>query len=83
MRFLWIMPILGALLGTAVLVITVLGSSGAPQEAAGAAIAAACAILPYVFVRAIGEMARPNRGEQKEFWLGVIRSAWGNPNQAP
>lgn len=50
-KALWFLTILCALLAAIVLGLTVLVSSGAPQQAAGAAIAAALAIIPYVLAR--------------------------------
>lgn len=49
---------LGAVLGGLVLVLSVVGSSGAPQQAAGAAIAVALAVIPYVLARANAESRR-------------------------
>lgn len=38
--------------------ITIVGASGAPQEAAGAAIGCLIVIVPYVFARSIDEIIR-------------------------
>jgi hypothetical protein len=51
--FFWILTVLGSLMAAGVLVITVLLATGAPQQAAGAAIACAVAIIPYVLARAV------------------------------
>lgn len=53
----WVLALLGALLAAFVLVVMVAGANGAPQEAAGAAIAAAIAVIPYVFARAVEALA--------------------------
>jgi hypothetical protein len=43
------------------LLATFSGSASAPQEAAGAAMACAIVIIPYVFTRAIEGLAQPAR----------------------
>lgn len=45
--FIGVMAFLGAVLGGIILFLTMAGSRGAPQEAAGAAIAIAFAVIPY------------------------------------
>jgi len=52
----WIISIVGSGLGLLTLIGTLGGASGAPQEAAGAAIAVAFAVIPYCVARAISEM---------------------------
>lgn len=52
----WIITIIGAILGGLTLIGTIIGSSGAPQEAAGAAIAVAFTVIPYCLARAISEI---------------------------
>lgn len=47
------LPILGAVLGGLIVLLTLASSKGAPQEAAGFAFACATAIIPYVFTRAV------------------------------
>lgn len=48
----YVLTCLGAILGAATLLIFGLTASGAPQQAAAAAIAIAFAVLPYCFARA-------------------------------
>lgn len=48
--------ILGAIGGGAFAVLSVLEASGAPQQAAGAAVGAVMAIVPYVVTRALWMM---------------------------
>jgi hypothetical protein len=57
-KFGWMMAATGAILAGLILVGTVLLGSSAPQQAAGAAIAAAVAVIPYVFARAVEGLAR-------------------------
>jgi hypothetical protein len=52
MIFLWACTGLGSALGLLFLMSVLATAKGAPQEAAGAAIALCCAVLPYVFTRA-------------------------------
>ena len=52
----WIITIIGSAIGLLTLIATLLGSNGAPQEAAGAAIAVAFAVIPYCLARALSEM---------------------------
>ena len=42
-----------------VLTVTVFASNGAPQEAAGAALALAICVIPYVFTRMVEGMDAP------------------------
>ena len=53
MKLIWLLTIVGCLVGGLLLYITVTSASGAPQEAAGAAIAVACAVIPYCFARSL------------------------------
>lgn len=56
MKAIWILPIIGALLGALVFLFTISVAKGSPQEAAGFAMAMALAVIPYVLARAIQEM---------------------------
>ena len=53
---LWIIPIAGVLIGGFILVTGFATANAAPQEAVVAALACACAILPYCFTRAVTEI---------------------------
>lgn len=53
MRFFAVVIFLAGVLASAVLAITLKSSSGAPQEAAGAAIALAVVAIPYCMGRSI------------------------------
>lgn len=64
MRGLYLLPVLGALAGGYELLRTLAWAQSAPQQAAGAAIAATYALLPYVFARAMVELAeRPTTAQ--------------------
>lgn len=54
----WLVSIGGAGLGVFILVTGFIDAKSAPQEAVIAALACACAILPYCFARAVTEMLR-------------------------
>lgn len=59
MNALWIFVMASSVIG-ALLLISSAFASGAPQQAAGAAMGVGCAAIPYVFVRALSEI-RNNR----------------------
>lgn len=61
MKFAWILVAIGSVLGGLTLLLTIFGSNGAPQAAAGVAIAVALAAIPYCFARALGELSRGER----------------------
>jgi NhaP-type Na+/H+ or K+/H+ antiporter len=52
--------IAGCLFGAFVGVVGVLVAKGAPQEASAAAIAVACAVIPYCLARAVSEIWEQN-----------------------
>jgi hypothetical protein len=54
---LWIVTILGALVGFAQMMMLE-SATGAPQQAAGAAMAVASAVIPYVFARAVEKISQ-------------------------
>ncbi|PHM70127.1 MULTISPECIES: hypothetical protein [unclassified Xenorhabdus] len=54
MRILWFVVIIGSVLGLIMGLLPALFlSNSAPQEAAGAAIAVACSVVPYCIARAV------------------------------
>ena len=57
-KFLWVCTMLGSLIGLFFLLVVLTAAKGAPQEAAGAAIAVACAVIPYCLARAVSELER-------------------------
>ncbi len=52
----WKIVMAGSGVGLLMLFFTWTRAESAPQEAAGAAIAAACAVIPYCFARAFAEI---------------------------
>ena len=53
MGLFWIFTIIGAVLGGAYFLITLLGATSAPQQAAGAGMALCFVVIPYCLARAI------------------------------
>jgi hypothetical protein len=53
--FLWVVTIIGSIIGVLVVVGGVAASKGAPQEAAAAAIGISLAVIPYCLARAVQE----------------------------
>ena len=57
-KFLWSLTIVGSILGALTIAVGVAGATGAPQQAAAAAIGIAFAVIPYCLARAVSEMKR-------------------------
>ena len=55
-KFFWVIAIIGAVLGGLQLFASMPTPNGAPQQAAGAAMGCAMAIVPYVIARAVEEL---------------------------
>ncbi len=53
----WVITLIACCLAAIVLFLSI-GAQGAPQQGAGAALAAAIVIIPYVFSRAISELGK-------------------------
>jgi hypothetical protein len=64
MNAVWLLPILGSLGGSFFLYEALFSSDTAPKQAAGAALACAVAILPYVLARSIQTVA--DNGPKKD-----------------
>jgi hypothetical protein len=54
----YVFALLGAVLGTFDMANGLANATGAPQQAAAAAMGAAYAVIPYVFARAVDELTR-------------------------
>jgi len=57
-KFLWGTTTVGALIGVLTIFTTLTRATGATQEAAGAALACAFSVVPYVIARAFDEFHR-------------------------
>jgi hypothetical protein len=55
------------------LVFTITSANGAPQEAAGAAIAAALVIIPYVFTRCVDALSAQKMEEQNQKIIELLK----------
>lgn len=71
----YIIAALSSALGGLVLLFTIASSSGAPQQAAGAAIAMALAVLPYVFARSIQITNQQSEAKQRHLEIIAIIKA--------
>ena len=57
-KLLWILTIVGSILGAFAAIIGITAATGAPQEASAAAIGVALAVIPYCLARAVSEMKK-------------------------
>jgi hypothetical protein len=57
-KVLWIVTIVGSILGALIAVFGVAGAESAPQEAAAAAVGVAAAVIPYCLARAVSELGK-------------------------
>jgi hypothetical protein len=55
-KTLWLLTIVGCFVGGLIGMVGVVAAKGAPQEASAAAIAVACAVIPYCLARAVSEL---------------------------
>jgi hypothetical protein len=53
LAFFWLCTLIGIAIGALQFAAVMVGSGGAPQQAAGAAMALCWAVIPYVFTRAV------------------------------
>lgn len=58
LKLLWILTIVGSVLGAGIVLLGMSTAKGAPQEAAAAAIGIGFAVIPYCLARAVSEMKR-------------------------
>ena len=87
MKFLFGLAIAGALLGGLVLVGGLVLSNGAPQEAAVAGVALACAVLPYCLARAAHAISSINseteRWEQQQTQTRLLAAIANDVSRPP
>ncbi len=57
LKLLWVVTAVAAAFGAFVFVTSTMAANGAPQEAAGAAMAVALAVIPYIFTRCMQELS--------------------------
>lgn len=58
-KFLYVLTLLGAVVGAGDFLLGLVAANSAPQQAAGAAMALAWAVIPYVFARAAEKLNAP------------------------
>lgn len=56
-KFLWVLTIIGSVAGAGLIYLGLTMSSGAPQEAAAAAMGVSIAVIPYCLARAVSELS--------------------------
>jgi hypothetical protein len=61
----WLLPLIGAILGVFAIFASILFATTSTQEMVGYSMACAFAIVPYVFVRSVTELAN-DRDELRE-----------------
>jgi len=81
-KTLWIFTILGSMLGGLFLVGGLAGANGAPQQAAAAAVAVACAVLPYCLARAASELGGHSRDRSLPGQVSVEHAPQREPARA-
>ncbi len=57
-QLLWLVTIIGSIVGGMVVYVGVGAAKGAPQEAAAAAVGLAMAVIPYCLARAVSEIGK-------------------------
>jgi hypothetical protein len=55
---LWILTIVGSILGAFIAIVGVVNANGAPQEASASAMGVACAVIPYCLARSWSEVGK-------------------------
>lgn len=63
-KALWIITIIGSILGALTAFAGVAGANGAPQEAAAAAMGLAFAVIPYCLARAASEISNSSESQK-------------------
>lgn len=75
--FCWIITLICCIIAGLTLVATMTSSNGAPQEAAGAAIACAVVVIPYVFTRAVTELSTSRLEKQNDQIISLLQTREG------
>lgn len=80
--FMVIATFLSACLGGLMLLLSFAGAKSAPQEAAGAAIAIALAVIPYVVLRC-AQIAEDRKGQKALARIAELMEAQANGGSPP
>lgn len=79
--FFWIFPLLGSLIAGVVVFFTATLAKGAPQEAAGYAMACAFAVVPYVLARSVAAMIDDDASIQLKRLVRLLEQQQGKSRQ--
>lgn len=74
MRFVFVLPLIGAIIAVLITLGTLVMTNSAPQEAAGYAMACAFAVVPYVLARSLQIMDQPPADKITERIIEAIRN---------
>lgn len=83
MRLVFVLPLIGALIGSLIILLTLAASGSAPQEAAGYAMAAAFAVVPYVLAKAIAGLNAEPASKIADRLIEAIKTEQANVQTAP
>lgn len=83
MRFVWAITLLCGLLGGLIIFVTMIFAKGAPQEAAGYAMACAVTVVPYIFTRAAQALSGLSLDENTSRIVEAIARANPKRDDAP
>lgn len=81
MRIVFLLPLIGAIIGALIVMLTIASGGSAPQEAAGYAMACAFAVVPYVLARSIQIMYEDSQVQLTEKIIDAIRTGPATPRE--
>lgn len=81
MRIVFLLPLIGAIIGAPIVMLTIASGGSAPQEAAGYAMACAFAVVPYVLARSIQIMYEDSQVQLTEKIIDAIRTGPATPRE--
>ncbi len=81
MRIVFLLPLIGAIIGSLITLGTLVMTNSAPQEAAGYAMACAFAVVPYVLARSIQIMYEDSQSKLTEKIIEAIRTGPATPRE--
>jgi hypothetical protein len=81
MRIVFLLPMIGAIIGGLIVMLTIASGGNAPQEAAGYAMACAFAVVPYVLAKSIQIMYEDSPSKLTEKVVEAIRTGPATPRE--
>jgi hypothetical protein len=81
MRFVFVLPLIGAIIAVLITLGTLVMTNSAPQEAAGYAMACAFAVVPYVLAKSIQIMYEDSPSKLTEKVVEAIRTGPATPRE--